>query len=242
LATQDDPAGTPRADLDWERRYPPELHRAYRVVANHVYRQLGRFAYQAFDHINAVNFSGELPETLILWDLTEHGHALGWCRSSEEGPPIIKIHPATVSPAEWRHLRNSGPWSIPMAYVGLCYAYDVLLHECIHACVEYLRGGWRNLPNCRSYWTSHNNPAWIAELNRLAPALGYHGDPFTLKKPKRVPISGQLTKRGKPRTKTKLLQDGGAPESEHFPHNLPGRAAFYLSRKLPFAWEGNCVA
>jgi len=185
-----------------------------------------------------VHFSGELPETLLLWDLTEHGHNLGWCRSSEQGPPIIKIHPATVSPAEWRYLFNSGPWSIPMSHVGLCFAYDVLLHECTHACVEYLRGGWRDSPHCRSYWTSHNNPAWIAELNRLAPALGYRGDPFTLKRPRRVAVPGQFTRSGKPVTRTQLCQDGNAPNPEHFPHLLPHREKFYVSNKLPFAWEG----
>lgn len=226
---------------DWEGRYGTDLHQAYRVVANHVYRGLGQFAYLAFDHINANYFEGKLPETLILWDLTEYGHSLGWCRSPEDGPPIIKLHPSLVYPsmADKRGLpaELSTVFGYAAALFGWCFAYDVLLHECVHVSEGYLLGGYERLLGVRSYWTCHNNPLWVAELNRIAPLLGYRGDPFTMKLPKRVPVPGEFGKRGKPKTKTVLAQDGDAPDLEHFPHNLPGRDRFYLARQLPFPWE-----
>src|SRR5262245_3030671 len=110
-------------ELNTTRAYEREVHDAYRVVARHVYRRgrLGEFAYRAFDHVNATHFGGKVPETLILWDLTDHGHCLGHCRSSDEGPPIIKLHPSLVLPA------SAAPWGIPPEYLGWCCAYDVLL-------------------------------------------------------------------------------------------------------------------
>jgi hypothetical protein len=218
-----------------------DLAAAYRFVADYLYRDLdlGRFAYAAWDHINANYFGGRLPETFILWDLTDHGNALGWCRSQRDGPPIIKLHPALVMPAA------EEPWGIVRAHLGYVYAYDVLLHECIHASVEYLLGGCDGIPGWKSYWSCHNNPLWIAEVNRIAPLLGYQGDAFTMKRPRRVPIPGETTKTGKPATRTVRRQDGNAPDFEHFPHSLPGREALYIAKVLPFDFRPHprlCVA
>jgi hypothetical protein len=221
----------------WSETYNAELHRAYRTVAAHVYGPLGVFAYAAFGFINATYFEGKLPETLILWDLIERAHCLGKTRSPADGPPIIKLHPSIVHPKDLR----SPPWGIPLKRLGFCFAFDTLLHECIHASVEYLLGGWQRLPGARSYWTSHNNPLWVAELNRIAPMLGYQGDRFTMLTPKRVPIPGTVGPRGKPKTKTVRGQDGGAPPFERFPYGLPGREKFHLARVLPFPWESRPV-
>jgi hypothetical protein len=224
---------------DWTGRYTEDLHRAYRLIAAHVYGNLGRFAYAAFDFINGTYFDGKLPETLLLWDLTEYGHCLGWTRSSTDGPPIIKIHPATVQPARRhdRHPSTARVWKYPRDWFGLCFAFDTLLHETIHASVNYLLGGWERLPEVKSYWSSHNNPLWVGELNRIAPRLGYVGDPFTMATPKRVPIPGQFTKTGKPKTRAVRRPDGDAPKVEYFPHNLPCRVPFYVAKQLPFPWE-----
>jgi hypothetical protein len=228
--------------FDWASNYDDDLHTAYRTVARHVYRRgrLGEFAYTAFDYINATYFKGQLPEALILWDITEYGHCLGWCRPAEDGPPIIKLHPATVCPAVTK-LPFYSPeqaekvWGYPADWFGLPFAYDVLLHECVHASVEYLLGGWGRRADFCSYWTCHNCPAWVGELNRLAPLLGYRGDPFTMRKPRRVPTD-VIGKSGKPKTRTVRTQAGGAPKLAEFPHNLPGRESFYLGQKLPFPW------
>src|SRR5262245_224729 len=69
--------------LETTPTYDQQVHDAYRLIARHVYRayRLGEFAYAAFDHINAAYFDGRIPETLILWQLTDYGRCLGWCRS-----------------------------------------------------------------------------------------------------------------------------------------------------------------
>jgi hypothetical protein len=202
----------------------PEIHAAYRLIADHLYGGLGRFAYAAWDHINAAFFDGALPETLILWDLTEYGHALGWCRSSADGPPIIKLHPNLVlSPNRPTPRRQEERWHIPVELLGRCYAFDVLLHECIHSHVSYNLGDWERLDGAqRSKWTCHNNPLWVAECNRIALLLGQQPC-YDMKMYRR--IDGQL----------KYCCDG--PDFEHFPHSLPGREEFYRRRQLPFADE-----
>jgi hypothetical protein len=235
------PAEAPSFDWSpgWVGPSDESLHAAYRLVARHVYPalRLGDFGYAAFDHINTTFFEGKLPETLILWDQIEWGHCLGWTRSARDGPPIIKLHPATISPAVhgtglWR---RKYVWGYPIEWLGFAFAYDVLLHEAMHVSVEYLLGGQDPNGEARSYWTSHNNPTWVGELNRIAPCLGYRGDPYTMRTPKRVPAGG-VGKSGKPLTRTIRAQDGDAPELEHFPHNLPCRELFYRGRQLPFPW------
>jgi hypothetical protein len=195
----------------------PAIHAAYRLIAEHLYRDLGRFAYAAFDHINAAYFDGKLPETLILWDLTDYGRELGWCRSSADGPPIIKLHPNLVfSPNRPQKAR----WLIPVELFGRCFAYDVLLHECTHAHVEYNLGGWAHLDGPqRSKWTYHNNPVWVAECNRIAGLLGY-------------PVTYEMKRYRRVEGKVVYRCDG--PDFEHFPHSIPGREDFYRRRQLPF--------
>jgi hypothetical protein len=197
------------------------VHAAYRLIADHLYGRLGRFAYAAWDHVNAAYFGGGLPETLILWDLTDYGHALGWCRSSAEGPPIIKLHPNLVfSPRRPSARRQKVRWHIPVAWFGYCFALDVLLHECVHAHVNYNLGGWERLDGPqRSKWSCHNNPLWVDECNRIAGLLGFPPC-YAMKKYKRV--EGKL----------KYTCDG--PDFERFPHTLPGREEFYLAGCLPF--------
>jgi hypothetical protein len=210
-----------------QRLASPGIHAAYRLIADHLYGELGRFAYAAWGHINGTYFGGALPETFILWDLTDYGRCLGWCRSAEDGPPIIKLHPNLVMPSDREAARAQlARWGIPVETFGPCFAFDVLLHECMHANVEYNLGGWRRLDGAqRSKWTSHNNPLWVAECNRIAGLLGFRPC-YTMKKYKRV--GG----------KVKYTCDG--PDFECFPYTLPGRKEFYLARSLPFD-EGSVV-
>jgi hypothetical protein len=207
----------------------PEIHAAYRLIAQHLYRSLGRFAYLAFDHINTVFFDGKLPETLILWDLTDYGRCLGKTRSSPaDGPPIIKLHPNLVmSPSAPRSRQRDERWSIPVEMLGRCYAYDILLHECIHVHVNYNLGGLESLDGSqRSSWTSHNNPLWVAECNRIAGLLGY-SITYEMKRYRRV--EGRV----------KYGCDG--PNFEDFPQTIPGREDFYRRRQLPFEGGDCCI-
>src|SRR5262245_15368610 len=213
------------SELGTTADYDRQVHDAYRLIARHVYRQfrLGEFAYAAFDHINRTCFGGRVPEALILWQLTEHGRGLGWQRSSAEGPPVITLHPSVVAPSGDNDADDL--WGVPRELLGWCYAYDVLLHEMLHAHVEYVLGGWehRDGPQ-RSKWTCHNNPVWVAECNRLAGLLGLPGR-YSLKRNRRV--AGRLCS---------CQDDPDAPDFERFPHDDPARVAFYRARRPPFPW------
>jgi hypothetical protein len=76
-------------------------------------------------------------------------------------PPIIMLHPAVLGGSETAH-----PWGIDAGVLGKAFAYETLLHECMHVKVR-LTDGWKAKGT-----TSHNNDLWIAEVNRLAPLLG----------------------------------------------------------------------
>jgi hypothetical protein len=217
----------------WTGTYDERVRAAYHLIANHVYGRNGDFAYRAFEHINASYFAGRLPEPLIVWDLTSWGGCLGWTRSSEQGPPVIKLHPSLISPAtDRRGNRPREVWRIPQELLGHCYAYHVLLHECLHAGVNYLLGGIESHPDRKSYWTSHNNPLWVAEVNRVARLTGLDLT-FQMKSYRR--IDAEPSKDGRKRRKLVYTTDG--PDFERFPHDTPGAREFYLRGQLPFVWE-----
>jgi hypothetical protein len=220
--------------LGWEQTYNERIRAAYRLVARHVYGHfdLGDFAYTAFDHINSTFWGGTLPEPLLLWDITAYGGCLGWTRSTCDGPPIIKLHPSTVAPSA---SSTTNPWRIPPEILGFCYAYYTLVHETIHVAVNYLHGGYESLPDYKRSWTSHNNPLWIAEVNRIAALMGLPAN-YQMKKYRRVP-TGEVNDKGQPVTKVQYGYDG--PDFERFPHDTPGAQDFYLKGILPFPWQRN---
>lgn len=209
-----------------------EFSRAARLVAAECYGDLGEFGYQAFDWVNATLFDGRLPVPLILWELTAHGACLGRTSSRSAGAPVIRLHPSLLGgPAPW-----ANPWGVPADELGAAYALDVLIHECMHVAIAYLRGG-ANGP------TSHNNPRWVAEAQRLGPLLGLQfraGRSVT----KRVPVEGgELGPSGKPKTRTvRVTEDGASVEFRDiasFPHavrdGLTDAADYYRANALPFA-------
>ena len=53
------------------------LRDATRLIAQTYYGDRGTRAYDTFEAINSVYFSGELPWPQIIWALTPHGHCLG---------------------------------------------------------------------------------------------------------------------------------------------------------------------
>jgi hypothetical protein len=218
--------------------YNAQVHAAYRLIARHVYggHGLGAFAYAAFGYINSTYFAAALPEPLILWDITAFGKCLGQARSPRHGPPIIKLRPSTVAPSP---TAPKPPWDVDPSMLGYCYAYQVLLHELVHVAVNYLRGGLEAHPEFSPKWTSHNNPVWVEEINRLAALMG-HGPRghYDMKRYRRVP-TGQLNERGRPITKVKFSGDGPL-DPERFPFNLPGADTFRRRKKLPFTWDNPC--
>jgi len=116
--------------------------------------------------------------------------------------------------------------------LGACFAFDVLVHECIHVSVNYLHGG-------SSGPTSHNCNEWISEVNRLAPLLGLHGVEAGRSTTTRKVIAGEFTKTGKPATKPVRASKGNIPHGAvaRFPYAVrqaQGDLNFYQQNRLPF--------
>jgi hypothetical protein len=131
---------------------------ACKLIASTYYGERGLWAYEAFERINATYFANGLPWPFIQWAITPHGGCLG--QTSRRSAPVITLHPSLLGGTQ-----KPNPWGIDPALLGVYFAYDILLHECIHVSVGYVLGGATGP-------TSHNNPQWISEVNRLAPMIG----------------------------------------------------------------------
>jgi hypothetical protein len=203
------------------------IQRACRIVAKTFYGDDGLWLCNAFEAINRAYFEDELPYPHLTIEITAHGRCIAWCHSDSSRPPRIAIHPTLF---EFREIEN--PWRIPTAWLGKPLAFDALLHECLHVSVHYRLGGAKGP-------TSHNNPQWIAEVNRLAPLLGFSGIIAGRQVAKRVPVSGEFTKTGKPKTRVEKVTDGNIPFScvARFPMDLrqykKTAASYYTQRSLP---------
>jgi hypothetical protein len=210
-----------------------EFSAAARLVAAECYGELGTFAYQAFDWINAALFDGRLPVPLIVWELTAHGHALGLTHSEVGRAPRIRLHPSLTGGS---YYGKADPWGLPPEILGPAYALDVLIHECVHVSVAYLLGGTDGP-------TSHNSRRWVAETQRVGSLIGLEfrgGRSVT----KRVPVdSGELGPSGKPKTRTIRTTENGASvafrDIAAFPHavrrHLGQADTYYVANALPFA-------
>jgi hypothetical protein len=185
-------------DGDVLQTTPPDLAEALRIVARHYDGPRGVWAYDVFDIINAVFFGGELPTPKIQWALTPHGGCLGLTRSSNL-PPVVTLHPSLMGGTE-----KVNPWNVEPAWLGESYAFDTLLHEAIHVSQHYRLGGGIGP-------TSHNNSAWMTEVNRIAPLLGFDGVVAGQSKTRRVPIEGETSKTGRPATRVERFNDGNMP-------------------------------
>lgn len=187
-----------------------KLSQACRLVAESYYGERGKWLYDSFDEINARYFKGRLPCPFITLEITPHSGCLGWCSASTERPPRIAIHPSVFGGTE-----KEDPWGVNPKWLGNTYAYDTLIHECIHVSVHYLLGGYKGP-------SSHNNDAWVSEVNRLAPLLGFEGIVAGRQVCKRVAIEGELTKTGKPATEVRKVDLGNVPFSAvaGFPKSL----------------------
>ncbi len=216
---------------------PAELAAACRLIARHYEGAKGVWAYEAFDFINADFFGGVLPTPLIRWALTPHGRCLGYTRVA--AAPEIALHPSLLGGTE-----KPNPWGVDPAELGVAYAFDTLLHECIHVENQCVQGGWHGTGA-----TSHNNPLWIGEVNRLAPLLGLAGVRAGASVVRRPEMEGEQTKRGKPARTT----DGTVPFGTvaKFPQGVRrhlGLVGVYLRDELPFVptvlpgglWAGAC--
>jgi hypothetical protein len=83
------------------------------------------------------------------------------------------------------------------------------LHEALHLSVIYRLGGWDGQRQ-----SSHNNPAWVSEVNRLIGLLaipGSDGCRAGVNTVKRVAAAGPATARGKRPTRVKRVTEGTLP-------------------------------
>jgi hypothetical protein len=141
------------------------------------------------------------------------------------------LHPSLLGGTE-----KENPWGIDPVLLGVCFAYDVLVHESIHVQVECVHGGWRGRPGG---YTSHNNLLWLAEVNRIAPLLGLTGMDARPSKARRVAVSNG---NGKAATKVVRGTDGNVPFAAvaTFPYGVrqhQGDTDFYRRGTLPFSTE-----
>lgn len=139
------------------------IERQMRHVAAAAYGPRGRWAYASFDVINERYFDGELSTPWIQWAITPHSACLGSTGVRRDAVPVITLHPSILGGTE-----KKDPWEVPARHLGRAYAFDVLVHELMHVAVVLHRGHVTKPGE-----TSHNNPAWIAEVNRIAPLLGF---------------------------------------------------------------------
>ncbi len=135
-----------------------DVREAFLLVAEHADGAKGRWAYEAFDTINDGYFEGRLPLPVIRWVITPHSACVACCRSSDT--PVIGLHPSLLGGTE-----KTTPWGISSTLLGFPYAFDALLHECMHISVDRIIGRGKGT-------TSHNCDGWISEVNRIAPLLG----------------------------------------------------------------------
>jgi hypothetical protein len=178
------------------------------VVAQESWGPKGVWAYDTYTFINERYFFGLLPWPHIIWGLTPHGRCLALTAGGVEpdgalAPPLLLLHYSILGGTEKRD-----PWRksfhLDPSYLGPALAFDVLLHECIHVYIRYCRGGG-------SGPTSHNDPKWVAEVNRLAPLLGMQGVQAGLSKVKRVPNPQRESNARSPATKVTRYTEGNIP-------------------------------
>lgn len=202
---------------------------ACKLVAATYFGDQGAWLYEAFDAVNDKFFGGELPYPLITVEITPYSGCLAWCSSSDTRPPRVAIHPTLFGV---RERGEKVPWGVPPSWLGKRYAFDALVHECMHASVHYRLGGYTGP-------SSHNNDAWISEVNRLAPLMGFKNIEAGRQVPKRVPIPGEFSKTGRPATRVQKVSLGNIPftAAARFPTALrqhQGSANGYYRRgKLP---------
>lgn len=204
-----------------------------RWMAERYYGRQGLWLCDLFEAVNEQLFLGELPYPHICIELTAWGHCLGYSAFPILHPdrePTILIHPTLFGTRSAS--KTAGPWGIPARWLGRSFVADVMVHECMHLSCRYRLRLSREAE-------SHNNPSWIAEVNRLAPLIGFEDVRADMSKVRRMPIDGPLTKRGKQPTKPMRVTDGNIPYdiAARFPDSLRVHrqiaADWYMSGNIP---------
>lgn len=154
-------ADAPKVD---KKRLAEEID-ALRNAAEIIHPGIGRKLYTWWDEINREHFGRQMSPPGIQFGLTPHGSRLGLWRGSEN---VIVLHRSLVKPSgnAWdfaSDLNRDGG--------GEAYCRDVLLHEMVHQYIRTVRGVTSDDEEAEGT-SSHNNPWWVAEVNRISPRIG----------------------------------------------------------------------
>jgi hypothetical protein len=196
-----------------KRRFSRTFRESCLIVAEQVYGRKGVWAYEIFDFINTMYFSGRLPWPHIVWGLTAHGNCIAWASTARDKsrPPIITLHPSLLQGTE-----KEDPWRIPPDWLGPSLVFDTLLHECIHVHIDYNLGG-------HGGEGSHDTKRWMRQINRIARLLEFRTVRFGITRTVRVPdYSAPRTVRGKVATRVVRRTTGNVPHrvAAGFPQSL----------------------
>ncbi len=108
-------------------------------------------------------------------------------------PEQITLHKSLIRPKE-------RAWNLHPLF-GEHFVSDVLLHEMIHQAQRAFYSPDEYIGPNKSSESSHNNPSWVAEVNRIAPMLGLPANAAVVKqrridgKPKWMPPPGCMSQR-----------------------------------------------
>jgi len=145
-----------------------------RTAAGIMWEEFGLWAYDTWAAHNAAYFRDELRPAGVIWSLTPHGHALGYCEMRRDG--AITLHKSLIE-------SDGNPWHMG-AWLGAALAADVLLHEMIHQAI------FQRLGHNGEGISSHNNEHWVSEINRIAPLLGLPANAAVIRQKR---VDGKVT-------------------------------------------------
>jgi hypothetical protein len=161
--------------------------------------ELGAWAYDEWARLNELYFEDRNEAGPIIWGLTPHGAKLG--HYNPERNEIV-LHTSLVTPSD------GAAWGI--RHLGKKYASDVLLHEMMHQRIHQLSLSTRG-------YSSHNNEAWVNEVNRIAGLMG-------------LEVEARVVRQRRVDGKVKWAPEEGCLSREElagFPHSVVGEE-FYL--------------
>jgi hypothetical protein len=123
-----------------------------RTAAAIMWREYGAWAYDTWASHNDAYFDGALEPPGIVWGLSPNNRRLS---NYDTHFGVITLYSGLLESEE------SNLWGLE-AWLAQDLARDVLLHAMIHQ-----KAG---TSGCN--YRSHNNEAWVAEVNRIAPLIG----------------------------------------------------------------------
>ena len=187
----------------------------------------GRWVYAAFRWANRALFAETLPPPFVQWAMTPHGACLGQVFVDSVSGPVVVLHPSAWGDGSL-HARERVSWGRgEPVFPSRLFTLDVLVHELLHVRVRQL-GGRAYVEGLETKRiSSHDNPWWPAEVERLSPLLGLG------------PVKASPTKRARRRGRMIRVpaKEDSLPLSRlsSFPFSLRSAAYYLETGRIPFA-------